>query len=39
VFLTLGFILSISWWARPLIRNQTVGIFELLSMRRGDAAR
>jgi FHS family L-fucose permease-like MFS transporter len=38
VFLTLGFILSISWWARPLIRNQTVGIFELLSVRRGDAA-
>src|SRR5689334_21951696 len=26
VFVTLGFILSISWWARPLIRNQTVGI-------------
>jgi MFS transporter, FHS family, L-fucose permease len=39
VFVTLGFILSISWWARPLIRNQTVGIFELLSVRRGDAAR
>jgi MFS transporter, FHS family, L-fucose permease len=38
VFATLGFILSISWWARPLIRNQTVGIFELLSVRRGDAA-
>jgi MFS transporter, FHS family, L-fucose permease len=38
VFVTLGFILSISWWARPLIRNQTVGIFELLSVRRGDAA-
>jgi MFS transporter, FHS family, L-fucose permease len=38
VFVTLGFILSISWWARPLIRNQTVGVFELLSVRRGDAA-
>jgi fucose permease len=38
VFVTLGFILSIAWWARPLIRNQTVGILELLSVRRGDAA-
>jgi fucose permease len=38
VFVTLGFILSISWWARPLIRNQTVGILELLSVRRGGAA-
>ena len=38
VFVTLGFILSIAWWARPLIRNQTVGISELLSVRRGDAA-
>jgi MFS transporter, FHS family, L-fucose permease len=38
VFVTLGFILSISWWARPLVRNQTVGILELLSVRRGDAA-
>jgi MFS transporter, FHS family, L-fucose permease len=38
VFATLGFILSISWWARPLIRNQTVGILELLSVRRGGAA-
>jgi MFS transporter, FHS family, L-fucose permease len=33
VFVTLGFILSIAWWARPLIRNQTVGVSELLSMR------
>jgi MFS transporter, FHS family, L-fucose permease len=33
VFLTLGFILGIAWWARPLIRNQTVGISELLSVR------
>jgi fucose permease len=38
VFATLGFILSISWWARPLIRNETVGILELLSVRRGGAA-
>jgi fucose permease len=38
VFVTLGFILSMSWWARPLIRNQTVGILELLSVRRGGAA-
>jgi fucose permease len=33
LFLTLGFILSIAWWARPLIRNQTVGISELLNVR------
>ncbi|HEY6823007.1 MAG TPA: MFS transporter [Steroidobacteraceae bacterium] len=38
VFVTLGFILSIAWWAQPLIRNQTVGILELLSVRRGGAA-
>jgi fucose permease len=38
VFATLGFILSIAWWARPLIRNQTVGILELLSVRRSGAA-
>jgi MFS transporter, FHS family, L-fucose permease len=29
VFVTLGFILSVSWWARPLVRNQTVTLFEL----------
>jgi MFS transporter, FHS family, L-fucose permease len=34
VFATLGYILSISFWARPLIRNQTVGISELLSVRK-----
>jgi fucose permease len=38
VFVTLGYIWSIAWWARPLIRNQTVGILELFSIRRGDAA-
>ncbi len=38
VFLTLGFILSIVWWARPLIRNETVGILDLFNLgRRGDA--
>jgi fucose permease len=34
VFATLGFILSIAFWARPLIRNETVGVFELFSLRR-----
>src|SRR6185437_13519283 len=29
VFETLGFILSVSWWARPLVRNQTVSLAEL----------
>jgi fucose permease len=38
VFVTLGFILSIVWWARPLIRNETVGIADLFNLRRrGDA--
>jgi fucose permease len=38
VFVTLGFILSIVWWARPLIRNETVGIGDLFNLRRrGDA--
>jgi fucose permease len=38
VFVTLGFILSIAWWARPLIRNETVGILDLFNLRRrGDA--
>jgi len=23
VFVTLGFILSVSWWAKPLVRNET----------------
>jgi MFS transporter, FHS family, L-fucose permease len=34
VFVTLGFILSISWWAQPLIRNETGSIADLFSMRR-----
>jgi FHS family L-fucose permease-like MFS transporter len=33
VFATLGFILSIGWWARPLVRNETVRLSELLGMR------
>jgi len=32
VFATLGFILSIAWWAQPLIRNETVGPGELLRL-------
>ena len=34
VFVTLGFILSIAFWARPLIRNETVGVLDLFSVRR-----
>jgi MFS transporter, FHS family, L-fucose permease len=34
VFATLGFILSIAWWAQPLIRNETVGVLDLFSLRR-----
>jgi len=34
VFATLGFILSIAFWARPLIRNETVGVLDLFSVRR-----
>ena len=34
VFATLGFILSIAWWARPLIRNETVVVLDLFSLRR-----
>jgi len=38
VFATLGFILSVSWWAQPLIRNETVSIAELIGLRaRRDA--
>ena len=33
VFLTLGFILSIAWWAQPLVRNETVGILDLFALR------
>jgi MFS transporter, FHS family, L-fucose permease len=38
VFVTLGFILSIVWWARPLIRNETVGVLELFNLRRRSNA-
>ena len=34
VFATLGFILSVSWWAQPLIRNETVSVAELIGLRR-----
>jgi len=34
VFATLGYILSIAFWARPLIRNETVGVLDLFSVRR-----
>jgi MFS transporter, FHS family, L-fucose permease len=38
VFLTLGYILSIAFWARPLIRNETVGLLDLFNLgRRGNA--
>ncbi|MBV9344529.1 MAG: MFS transporter [Gammaproteobacteria bacterium] len=33
VFVTLGYILSISVWARPLVRNQTVALGELFTLR------
>ncbi|MBV8342990.1 MAG: MFS transporter [Gammaproteobacteria bacterium] len=32
VFVTLGYILSVSFWARPLIRNETVGVSELFNL-------
>jgi len=38
VFATLGFILSIAWWARPLIRNETVGVLDLFNLRRRSDA-
>jgi fucose permease len=34
VFATLGYILSIAFWARPLIHNETVGVLDLFSVRR-----
>jgi fucose permease len=38
VFATLAFILSIAWWANPLIRNETVGVLDLFNLRsRGNA--
>jgi fucose permease len=38
VFMTLAFVLSIAWWARPLIRNETVGVLELFALRRRGSA-
>jgi MFS transporter, FHS family, L-fucose permease len=35
VFATLGFILSVSVWARPLVRNQTVSLLALFGARDG----
>ncbi len=34
VFATLGFILSIAWWAKPLVRNETVSLRHLIGWRR-----
>ncbi len=33
VFVTLGFILSVAWWARPLVRNETVSALDFLRLR------
>jgi MFS transporter, FHS family, L-fucose permease len=33
VFATLAFILSIAWWAKPLVRNETVSLVELMGLR------
>jgi MFS transporter, FHS family, L-fucose permease len=38
VFVTLGFILSVSWWARPLVRNQTIDWADLIRSRTGRTA-
>jgi fucose permease len=38
VFVTLGYILSIAFWARPLIRNETVGILDFFSFGRRSNA-
>lgn len=37
VFVTLGFILSVSWWARPLVRNQTIDWADLIKSRTGSS--
>ncbi|HYB64679.1 MAG TPA: MFS transporter [Steroidobacteraceae bacterium] len=34
VLVTLGYILGIAFWARPLIRNQTVSVLELFNLRK-----
>jgi fucose permease len=36
VFITLGFILSVSWWARPLVRNQTIDWADLFRSKAGS---
>jgi FHS family L-fucose permease-like MFS transporter len=33
IFATLAFILSIAWWANPLVRNDTVSVAELIRLR------
>ena len=33
LFVTLGFILSVCWWARPLIRNETVDFLDLIKFK------
>jgi hypothetical protein len=38
VFVTLGFILSVSWWARPLVRNATLSIVEVIKSKSGIAS-
>jgi len=37
VFVTLGYILSVSFWARPLIRNETVRVSELFNVRKSSS--
>jgi hypothetical protein len=34
IFATLAFILSIAWWANPLVRNDTVSVIELIGLRK-----
>ena len=34
IFATLAFILSIAWWANPLVRNDTVSVVELIGLRK-----
>ncbi|MCV2359380.1 MFS transporter [Paucibacter sp. TC2R-5] len=38
VFISLAYILSVAFWARPLVANKTVRLTELLSSRRRPAA-
>ena len=39
VFVTLGYILSVSWWARPLVRNQTIDWADLFRSRTASPTR